>query len=53
MEGKTKLTHLYIKEHLIFYIHYIHTYGIKEKELTDMSQQLELYIYLFHKQGVC
>ena len=41
MEGKTRYTHLYKQEHLIFYMHNIPTSGIKKNK----SQQLELYTY--------
>ena len=37
--------HLYIEEHLIFYIHDVHTNGIKKKEYTNMFKQLKIYTY--------
>ena len=45
--------YLYIEEHLTFYIHNIHTNGIKKKEYTYVSQQLKIYTYFFmNKQYV-
>ena len=42
--------HLYIQEYLTFYTHNIHTNGIKNKEWTNTSQQLE--ICMFHEQAI-
>ena len=45
--------YLYIQEHLTFYVHNKYTYGIRNKEYTNMSQQLKMCtLYSMNKQYV-
>ena len=43
--------HLYIQEHLTFYIHDTYTDGLKKKYI-NITQQLKIYTS-FHEQAVC
>ena len=53
MEGKSRLVHLYIQEHLIFYINNIYINGIKKKEYSNVSQQIKTYTcYSINKQFI-
>ena len=43
IKDKKRETNLYVQEHLNFYINNIHTNGIKKKDYTNVSKQVEIY----------